>query len=84
MYLVINFVLFALQIYSLILLARVFLTWFPNIDRSNPLVKMLHDVTEPVLQPIREALPPTRGFDFSPLVVFIGIWILQRLIIGIF
>lgn len=75
---------YALQIYSLILLARVFMSWLPNIDRSNPLVKMLYDVTEPVLAPVRRALPPTQGMDFSPLVVMVGIWILQRLLFSVF
>lgn len=73
-----------LQIYSFILLGRVLLSWFPNVDRSNPIVKFLHQATEPVLQPVREALPPMSGMDFSPLVVFLGIMVLQRMLIMAF
>lgn len=69
-----------LQIYSFILLARVIMTWIPNLDPSNPIVKLLYDLTEPVLKPIREMLPAQQGIDFSPMVAFIGIYVLTMII----
>jgi YggT family protein len=69
-----------LSIFQFILLARVLLSWFPNIDRSNPIVQLLYQVTEPVLQPIRNMMPQTSGVDFSPLIVFLLISLLMRLI----
>ena len=69
-----------LQIYQFILLARVLLSWLPNIDHSNPIVQFLYKATEPVLAPIRNALPPMNGLDLSPLVVIIGISLLTRLL----
>jgi YggT family protein len=72
-----------LQIYNFIILARVLLSYFPNVDRSNPIVQFLIQVTEPVLAPIREALQRQFGyqpFDFSPIVVFIGILFLTRIL----
>ena len=72
-----------LRLYSLILLIRVILSWVPNIDRTNPLVKLLYDVTEPVLRPIREMLPATPGLDLSPLVLLIGINILVAILANI-
>ena len=77
---IVSVLLLALQIYQFILLARVLLSWFPDIDRSNPLVQLLYDVTEPVLRPIRNALPQTGMMDFSPLVVFLGISVLMTLV----
>ena len=73
-----------LQVFSLILLARVLLTWFPNIDSSSPLVQLLYDITEPVLRPVRQMLPQTGMMDFSPLVVFLVITVLMRLLPAIF
>jgi len=70
----------ALQIYQFIILARVLLSWLPNIDYNNPIIQGLFQITEPVLAPIRRALPPMNGLDLSPLVVLIGISILTRLI----
>jgi len=73
-------VFWALQIYQLILLARVLMTWIPNLDYSNPIARFLYQATEPVLAPIRSALPPMGGIDLSPLVVFLGISVLMRLL----
>jgi len=69
-----------LQVYQLILLARVLMSYFPNIDRSNPIVQLLYDVTEPVLRPIREMLPQNMMLDLSPLVVFFGIMLLMQVV----
>jgi YggT family protein len=69
-----------LQIFQLVLLARVLLSWFPDIDRSNPIVQFLFDVTEPVLRPIRDLLPQTGMMDLSPLVVFLGISVLMQIL----
>jgi YggT family protein len=71
---------YALWIFELILLARIILSWFPNVDRSNPLIQFLFDVTEPVLRPIRERMPPTGMMDFSPLIVFLIIQVLMTLV----
>ncbi len=64
------------------------MSYLPNLDYSNPIVRFLYDVTEPVLQPIRqfirEQFPNTGPFDFSPLVLLILIQIVSRLIIAIF
>jgi YggT family protein len=69
-----------LQLFELALLARIILSWFPNVDRSNPIIQFLFDVTEPVLKPIREMLPPGGMFDFSPLIVFLIIQVLATVL----
>ncbi|MBC8099537.1 MAG: YggT family protein [Armatimonadetes bacterium] len=73
-----------LQVYLLVIIARVLLTWFPNIDSSNPLIRGVYDITEPVLRPIRELLPQTPGMpiDFSPLVVMVVIQVLLWVLPG--
>ncbi len=74
-------VFWALQIYQLILLARVLMTWIPNLDYNNPIARFLYQATEPVLAPIRRALPPMGGIDLSPLVVFLGISVLMQILL---
>ena len=71
-----------LRIYSFILLARVIMTWIPNLDMTNPIVQFLLQATEPVLKPIRQALPQSGGMDFSPLVVFLVITVVSRVLAG--
>ena len=46
---VLNIISLLLQLFELALLARIILSWFPNVDRSNPIIQFLFDVTEPVL-----------------------------------
>jgi YggT family protein len=72
-----------LQLFELALLARIILSWFPNVDRSNPIIQFLFDITEPVLRPIRDMLPSSGMFDFSPLIVFIVIQVLMTVLRGI-
>jgi YggT family protein len=72
---------FALSIYQFILIARVLMSWIPDLDRSHPIAQFLHNATEPLLRPIREALPMSAGgMDFSPLILFLGIYLLQILL----
>ena len=73
---------YILQIYSFILLARVLMTWIPNLDYRNPIVRFLLEATEPLLKPIRNAMPPRSGLDFSPIILFLGIFILTRVLLN--
>jgi YggT family protein len=64
-----------LRIYSFIILGRVLMSWVPMftqrpLNYSNPLVKILIDVTEPVLAPLRRYLMIGQ-MDLSPIVVLI-------------
>jgi YggT family protein len=58
------------ELYSLIILARVLLSWVPS-AQNTPLAQAIFNMTEPVLQPIRNALPQTGGFDFSPIIAIV-------------
>ena len=80
---VIQIISLLLQLFELALLARIILSWFPNVDRSNPIIQFLFDITEPVLKPIRDMLPPGGMFDFSPLIVFVIIQVLTTVLRGI-
>lgn len=45
----------------------------------NPIYDLVYLVSEPVLRPIRNKLPPVSGFDLSPLVAIMGIAVLRIL-----
>jgi YggT family protein len=76
---IVQVVYWGLWLFQLALLGRVLLSWFPNVDRSNPVIQFLFDITEPVLRPVREFLPSSGMIDFSPLVVILIIQVLMRL-----
>jgi YggT family protein len=75
-----------LTVYWVILIVRVLSSFFP-IPPSGPVssvVSIVYTLTEPVLRPLRNLLPPIRmgavGFDLSPIIVFVALGILQRAI----
>jgi len=60
------------------ILARVILSWVSP-DPYNPLVRVIVQITEPVMAPARKLLPPMGGFDLSPIIVLLAIQFLQIL-----
>ena len=46
----------------------------------NPITRTLIDITEPILAPVRRIMPPMGGIDFSPTVVLILLFVLQRVL----
>lgn len=61
-----------------VMLGRVLMSWIdPQFEK--PLGQFLFSLTEPFLAPIRNILPQTGMFDFSPLVLLIGLGLLMRL-----
>jgi YggT family protein len=73
---------YALTIFMWIVIARAVLSWVSP-DPFNPIVRFIHNVTEPVLHQIRHRLPiGFGGVDFSPIIVLLGIVFLQRFVVG--
>ena len=66
-----------LRIYSLLLLVRVLLTWFPSIDWSNGILSALCSITDPYLNIFRGVIPPIGGFDISSILAFLLLNFLQ-------
>jgi YggT family protein len=74
-----NFLRFLLIGLQLIILARVLMSWFDPTGRST-FAAFVNQTTEPILAPIRKALPRAGMFDFSPLVVILVLGVLLRMI----
>jgi YggT family protein len=83
-----------LQTISLILnlvwwvfLIMIIMSWlisFNVINTRNQFVsnvwRVLNQITEPILRPIRRIIPPMGGLDLSPIIVFVIIFFLQQFI----
>ena len=70
-----NLIVSLLSLYSFVLIARALMSWF-RIGPDSPMysaARVIHQVTEPVLAPIRSVLPQTGSFDFSIFVAIIGL-----------
>ncbi len=71
-----------LSIYTLVLLVRVLLSWFPNLDWSNPVLSTVSSITDPYLNAFRGLIPPLGGLDLSAIVAFIALQLVQSLLEG--
>lgn len=71
-----------LRIYTLILLVRVLLSWFPNLDWSNPLLATVSSITDPYLNAFRGLIPPIGGLDLSAILAFVALQLGQTLLSG--
>jgi YggT family protein len=75
-----------LEIYLIVMIGRVIISWFPISPGSalSSIYSFLYAVTEPVLAPIRRVMPPLgmggMGLDLSPIILFLGISVLSRII----
>lgn len=71
----------ALTLYMWIIIIRAVLSWV-NPDPYNPIVRLLHQVTEPVMAYVRQRIPLRgMGIDFSPLIILLAIVFLQSFLV---
>lgn len=68
----------ALQLAFWILVIRALLSWFSQ--GRNPVELVMHQLTEPLLRPVRRVIPAMGGLDLSLLVVLLGIQFIQILL----
>ena len=70
------------NIYSFLILARVLLSWV-NVSPYHPAAAFIIEVTEPILRPLRNIIPPLGMMDLSPIAALILLQILESLILSI-
>ena len=69
-----------LSIYFWIVIGRAVISWV-NPDPYNPIVRFLHNATDPVFDRLRRHLPlQFGGIDFTPILVLIVIGVLQNIL----
>jgi YggT family protein len=76
---ILNIVFFVLNALTLAIVARALLSWFDPGYRSS-FGRLIHDLTEPVVGPIRQVMPPLGMFDLSTIVAIVLIQVLERLL----
>jgi YggT family protein len=74
-----NFVSFFLTALFVLVFARVLVSWFDPMGR-NAASAFVIQTTEPILAPVRRALPQTGMIDFSPTIVLLVLFALMRFV----
>lgn len=85
---VLDIILIILQLYWWVVLAMIIMSWlisFNVINTRNQFVDMIwrvvNQLTDPVLRPIRRVMPNFGGLDLSPLILFLIIFFIERVIV---
>jgi len=64
------------NLYFFVLIAMIIVSWVAPGSR-HPAIELIWQISEPVMAPFRSLLPNMGGIDFSPILVFIGINVVQ-------
>ncbi len=65
---------------NLLILVRVILSWIPGIGFDHPVVRIVHRLTAPIIDPIRRMMPSAGGLDLSPLVAVLLLSLVRQLL----
>jgi len=72
-----------LGLFTWLIVIRAILSWV-NPDPYNPVVRIIYNVTDPILDLVRRRLPIAYGgIDFSPILVLLVIVFIQQFLVGI-
>ena len=85
----IQLLLYLIKIVSFIIMLDVAISWLmmfnSKMNHSHPFVKLVHSLSNPILNPIRRIMPhPSRtgNFDLSPVVVLVALQFIQFVVLG--
>jgi YggT family protein len=81
-YSVLQLVLSLLWAYSWVVIIRAVVSWVTP-DPHNPIIRILNQLTEPLLRPIRKLVPPYKlgGLDLSPIILILLIQLVRSTIV---
>ncbi|MGM0594344.1 MAG: YggT family protein, partial [Pseudomonadota bacterium] len=72
----------SVSIFLIAIIIQAISSWI-NPGQYNPVLGVLHSLTEPLLRPARRLLPPISGIDLSPLLVILALQVLKMLVLGL-
>ncbi|WP_421655605.1 YggT family protein [Leptothermofonsia sp. ETS-13] len=79
-YLIVQTLVTFISIYTILLVIRILLSWFPNINWFDPPFSFLSQLTDPYLNIFRSFIPPLGGLDFSPILALMLLQVLGQMI----
>lgn len=71
------------QLYFILIVLRIFLTWIPNIDWYQQPLRTVRQMTDAYLDIFRKFIPPIGMIDFSPIIALLVLQILQVLVVNL-
>ncbi|MHB1421256.1 MAG: YggT family protein [Bacillota bacterium] len=75
-----NIIHVAFRVLDWLIIARVIMTWIKH-DPHHPVIRFVYEITEPVLAPLRRLMPKGSMIDFSPILAFLVLQLVERLVL---
>jgi YggT family protein len=72
-----------IDLYTLFLVIRILLTWFPSVNFYDPPLSWLAQITDPFLNLFRSIIPPLGGFDLSPILAFLLLNLVKQVLVQV-
>ncbi len=71
-----------LELITLLVFIYALLSWIPNLDRNNAIVKFIVNTGDTICAPVRKLIPPknTGNIDLSPMIIILAIYALQMIL----
>jgi YggT family protein len=77
MALIVNSLVSFLQIYWILLIVRILLSWFQTAEWAGQIISFLAPVTDPYLNIFRSIIPPLGGLDISAILALFLLQFIQ-------
>jgi YggT family protein len=71
-----------IQIYLILIIVRILLSWFQTADWAQSIMSFLSPITDPYLNIFRSIIPPLGGLDLSPILAIFALQIIAQLLAG--
>ena len=82
-YLILNTVNNFIQLYLLLIIVRILLSWFQTAEWAGKIISFLAPITDPYLNIFRSIIPPLGGIDFSAILAIIVLQLVPKLLGGL-
>jgi YggT family protein len=70
------------SLYTIAIFGRMVFSFFPNVSgTAAQIARFIYNITEPLLAPIRRALPFGGPLDFSPIILLIALQVVQGVLL---
>jgi len=73
---------FVFGLLNLVILLRVLFSWI-NPAPGNRLVRLIYQITDPILEPLRRYIPPLAGMDITPIVAVVILGLVRSVVLSL-
>ncbi len=66
-----------------LVILRSLLSWFPNARRTNPIIRLVYYITDPLIVPLSRVIPRLGMIDITPMIAVIILFAVRELLLSL-